>query len=142
MHAAWQCLLGLGEEMCLLFSGSLSQKRGGGRGARPAAAVGRPPTAWTQHQELTCLCGLQITVTTHTDGSAGYEVYVDGMLAAALPGSGSNAVNATLANPQLLLDGGHPIFLQVPAQAGTYVSPSRHFVKQSAMVCAIKSLFA
>ena len=69
---------------------------------------------------------LQITLTTHTDGSAGYEVYVDGMLAAALPGSGSNAVNATLANPQLLLDGGHPIFLQVPAPAGAYVFPGYH----------------
>ena len=96
--------------------------------------VGRQDPSWTQHEELSCLLGLQITVTTHTDGSAGYEVYVDGMLAAALPGSGSNAVNATLANPQLLLDGGHPIFLQVPAQAGAYMYPSHHPSVQSAMV--------
>ena len=90
--------------------------------------VGRPPTSWTQHERMSRLFGLQITVTTHTDGSAGYQVYVDGMLAAALPGSGSNALNATLANPQLLLDGGHPIFLQVPAQAAAYVSPRPHLV--------------
>ena len=89
-----------------------------------ATTVGRPRISWTQHEVLIGLSGLQITLTTHTDGSAGYQVYVDGMLSAALPGSGSGALNATLANPQLLLDGGHPIFLQVPAQQELTCSPA------------------
>ena len=58
---------------------------------------------------------LQITLTMHADGSAGYLVFVDGLLAASLPGTGPNAMNATTANPELLLDGGRPIFLEVHA---------------------------
>lgn len=55
----------------------------------------------------------QVTLTTHADGSAGFVVYVDGNLAASLPSTDPAALNATLDNVNLLLDGGRPIFLQV-----------------------------
>ncbi|BDA48704.1 hypothetical protein COCOBI_12-3860 [Coccomyxa sp. Obi] len=53
-----------------------------------------------------------MTVTTHPDGSRGFLVYVDGNLAASLPSTDPNALNATLDNVNLLLDGGRPIFFQ------------------------------
>ena len=67
---------------------------------------------------------LQITLTTHGDGSAGYLVFVDGLLAASLPGTGTDALNATTANPELLLDGGRPIFLEVHAGCSLCVAAS------------------
>lgn len=57
----------------------------------------------------------QVTVLTHLDGSRGFLVYVDGNLAASLPSTDPKALNATLDNVNLLLDGGRPIFLQVPS---------------------------
>ncbi len=71
-----------------------------------------------------CWAAPQITLTTHPDGSAGFLVYVDGTLAASLPGTGPNAVNATLANPNLLLDGGRPIFMEVSTCASRHSSSS------------------
>lgn len=56
---------------------------------------------------------LQVTLTTHADGGTGYLVYLDGNLAASLPSTDPKALNATLDNVNLLLDGGRPIFLQV-----------------------------
>ena len=56
---------------------------------------------------------LQITLTTHADGSTGYLIYLDGNLAASLPSTDPKALNATLDNVNLLLDGGRPIFLEV-----------------------------
>lgn len=57
---------------------------------------------------------VQVTLTTHWDGSQGYLVYIDGNLAAQLPSTAGAALNASLAaNPNLQLDGGRPIELQV-----------------------------
>ncbi len=56
----------------------------------------------------------QVTVSTHPDGSRGFLVYLDGNLAASLPSTDPKALNATLDNVNLLLDGGRPIFLEVP----------------------------
>ncbi|KAK9917704.1 hypothetical protein WJX75_007350 [Coccomyxa subellipsoidea] len=53
-----------------------------------------------------------VTVTTHQDGTAGFQVYIDGNLAASLPSTDPKALNATMDNVNLLLDGGRPIFLQ------------------------------
>ena len=55
----------------------------------------------------------QVTVTTQQDSGAGYLVYIDGNEAASLPSTDPKALNATLDNVNLLLDGGRPIFLQV-----------------------------
>ncbi len=59
-----------------------------------------------------CVLG-QVTLTTHQDGSQGYLVYIDGNLAAQLPSTAGSGLNASLANPNLQLDGGRPIELQV-----------------------------
>lgn len=65
----------------------------------------------------------QVTVTTHQDGTAGFQVYIDGNLAASLPSTDPKALNATMDNVNLLLDGGRPIFLQVPPHASLLVRP-------------------
>ena len=71
----------------------------------------------------TCVFLWQVTLTTHLDGSQGYIVYIDGNLAAELPSQSATAVNASLAaNPNLQLDGGRPIDLQVIPDSGSSLS--------------------